>query len=76
MSTSLQAKFVQCPFYENDERGCIRCEGVVDDTRLKLSFQNRDGSLDQDRKLDYLHTYCIHNYQSCRIHKMLMGKYE
>lgn len=76
MSTSLQDWMVQCPFYANDERGCIRCEGPIDSTRLKISFVNPTGATSQERKLDYLHKYCCREFKSCRVYQMNEAKYE
>lgn len=76
MPTSLQAKFVKCPFYESDDKGRISCEGITDESRIRLCFMKASGALDQDKKLEYLHNYCIRDYQKCRVYKMLQAKYE
>lgn len=76
MGDSLQAKFVKCPFYEKDREGYIRCEGVTEDCNTQLQFIFPAGNPNLDKKLEYMHTYCIREYQKCKVYQMLMEKYK
>lgn len=62
-----------CPFYkeELEDRRVIVCEGVTKNSLLQLAFQTRQ-SADKYKKN---HCYCD-GYKTCRICKMLYGKYE
>ena len=65
-------KSAKCPFFEASESNCIVCEGIITATKTQLRFANAK------TKKVYRTLYCddIEGYHSCRISKMLMGKYE
>ena len=64
------SKYVQCPFYVEDGRKYIRCEGVEAGTNIRLGFRS-------DRKcVLYENKYCTTcDWEKCRIAKMLGAKY-
>lgn len=63
--------YVECPFYkEDDARRRISCEGIVDDSKITISFL---------RKRDFdiqMNTFCCEHYKKCEIYRMLMEKYK
>ena len=54
--------YVRCPFYRRDD-GCktITCEGVVDDSTIKWSFQKK-----ADRK-QQMNIFCCEYYKNCEV---------
>lgn len=62
-------EFVQCPFYKNDERQIIRCEGVENGTALHLAFSTRP------QLKEYKKTFCRRSWEGCLIAMMLNQKY-
>ena len=72
MATTWRQADVLCPFYREDrDRRCISCEGVVEASRLTMTF---------GRKADFdiqMNTFCCDRYHYCVIYRMLMeNKYE
>lgn len=60
-----------CPFFANLGDRHIRCEGITDNTSIKIGFT---GEAD---KMDYFFKACCQNYRSCPIRKMIMAvKYD
>lgn len=60
---------IKCPFFMYDGTHFIKCEGVDKDTILSLETRN------VKVKKTYTEEYCKNNYESCKIHQMLMEKY-
>ena len=61
---------VQCPYYKDEQRQIIHCEGVEDGTGLHLGFSNRG------RLLGYKDRFCRNCWDQCMIAKMLNLKYD
>ena len=62
--------YVQCPFYLGRNGKDLRCEGVLDESRIQHQFRRK---LDFDR---HFGAYCCRSYSSCEIYRMLMKKYD
>lgn len=60
---------VMCPFYKDEGRNDINCEGAVADSTTRLCFNKRQPMLRY--KIDY----CCNKWQSCAIAKGLETKY-
>lgn len=73
---SFNDKWVRCPFYGRDDSNGIICEGVQDNTALRLMFQDKHGGKQAEAKRCYMETYCMGKYQYCRLARMLEMKYE
>ena len=58
----------QCPFYKEEERNVIYCEGVTDRSRIHNAFST-DAA-------EYKKRYCFDGWKDCMISKMLWAKYE
>jgi hypothetical protein len=71
MST-YEAKYVICPYYHRADNNTISCEGVMDHSTIKLSFQ------DTNKLKEYKLSFCcvLDNYSNCLICKALDRKYE
>lgn len=62
---------VQCPFYKTDDGKLrITCEGIIDDSSLSLVYHYKS-----DYEIQIME-FCCKHYHSCKIYRMLMGKYE
>ena len=63
---------VRCPFYREDsKRRRISCEGLVEDSRISMTFGRR-GDFDIQ-----MNTFCCDRYHYCELFRMLMeNKYE
>lgn len=63
--------YVLCPFYKKEDPITIRCEGLTNDSRLALQFTTKE------KRVKYQDAFCRTNcYKKCKIHEMLMKKYE
>ncbi len=63
---------VRCPFYRNDDgRQVIKCEGIIDESGLALTF---------GRKRDFVKqvtVFCCDKYKYCEIYRTIMAaKYD
>jgi len=58
----------QCPFYQEEEKNIIYCEGLTDHSRIHNAF-------DTDARW-YKKKYCCCEWNKCMITDMLMKKYE
>lgn len=71
------AKYVKCPYYIGNTNSYmaklnqIRCEGVVDDSVVSLSFETKAQEYAYRRK----HCFDIHGYHNCLICKALDRKW-
>ena len=61
---------VKCPFFKNCDTMKISCEGIVDQSSVKLCFGTKN------QKENYRRLFCECDYETCRLYKMLYGKYE
>lgn len=62
--------YVVCPFYTDEEKQMIRCEGLEKDTSIHLAFASHE------QLRSYKKRYCNVQYCGCRIAQMLEGKYD
>ena len=64
-------KAIVCPFYRGFDPYRISCEGVTEDSSIKVTFGN------PEKAKAYKDCFCrdIDGYRRCRISEMLMGKY-
>ena len=71
-SGSYKQVYVQCPFYKHDDgRRSITCEGLIDKSKIILSYITRRNYETQ------ILTFCCEHYKKCEIYRMLMeSKYE
>lgn len=70
MSKHREDYLVQCPYYREEERQTIHCEGVQSNTGLRLGFSGA-------RLLqDYKDRFCRDGWCGCMIAKMLNAKYD
>ncbi len=60
----------KCPFFYENSRKSVICEGITDDSILCLKFLSENGR-DKQRRI-----FCDKNYEKCEIFRMLMKKYE
>lgn len=65
------AKFVVCPYYHRSESNFIRCEGVNDDSTIKIVYE------DSNKAKAYKKQFCksMRNYKNCMVCRMLNQKY-
>ena len=59
-------KDVKCPFYRQDDgKGCLACEGVVEGSTMEWKFENQ-----QDLK-QQMEIFCCDYYKNCEVYRML-----
>lgn len=63
------AKEAVCPFYHREDEVGIYCEGVNDDSSIKLIHCSSES------KKRYRRQYCCKEYKRCPIARMLYKKY-
>lgn len=61
---------ILCPFYKKHDGVVITCEGITDDSTLKLCFRNKIGERIQQK------TFCEKAYKNCEIYRMINSKYD
>ena len=70
-SGSYEQVDVRCPFYKDDGIQRIVCEGLVNNSSIILTYQNK-----VDCKLQKK-VFCCNNYMKCEVYRMLMSsKYD
>lgn len=70
-----QDVLIRCPFYNNEDRQRIVCEGVRDGTALHLTFDANPEKCEISPR-DYKGSYCKGRWEDCLIAQMLVKKYE
>ena len=60
---------VLCPFYRKEDCNGIHCEGIEDDTTIKLIHQSSEA------KKQHRRYYCSRGYKKCPIAIMLYKTY-
>ena len=58
----------QCPFYREEDRNVIYCEGVTDGSRIHNAFSRGAEKFKSE--------YCRDGWEKCTIAKMMWAKYE
>ena len=61
ISTTTNTALIRCPFFIGHGKMDILCEGMIDGTRLRCSFDNPDA------KEWHQHNYCEHMFERCEI---------
>lgn len=70
MATTYKDVEIQCPFFKELTKKGISCEGLTDDSIIKLWF-NSPKSKDLHAEV-----FCQRKYKNCEIYRMLEAKYE
>ena len=70
MSTTYKDVDVKCPYYKGQTANGISCEGLTDDSIIKLWFNSHK------LKCCHMDAYCQKRYNYCEIARMLEAKYE
>ena len=68
MARYLESADAVCPFYRQESRGAVYCEGVTNGSRIKQEFRYGGAK--------YKQNYCYCDWKNCRVSKMLREKYE
>lgn len=63
-------KSAKCPFYKEEDRQKVFCEGVEENSKIHLAFSS------PTQKSEYCRKYCYRNYKYCLIADMLFYKYD
>ena len=66
-SGSFMQTDVRCPFFKYDGKQRIVCEGLIDNSSIILTYQNK---LDCDTQRN---VYCCEHYKKCEVYRMLMS---
>lgn len=61
---------IKCPYFINESRLQITCEGVSRNTKLALKFQS------EKEKISYIKRVCEHYPNRCQITAVLEDKYK
>lgn len=70
MSTTYKDVDVLCPFFREQKVQGISCEGLTEDSILKLCFNSPNS------KCLHMKVFCQRKYKNCEIYEMLEKKYE
>ena len=66
-SGSYRQVYVKCPFYRQDDaRGKIVCEGIVDGSTVSQNYRSK---ADLNQQMDI---FCCDYYKSCEVYRMIM----
>lgn len=68
MPTAFGSENVKCPFYDEETKNSIKCEGAFS----KTCNQNFDNS---ETKKKYKEKYCNKDYNNCSHYKQVNSKY-
>lgn len=69
--TQWGAEEVKCPFFRSHTYVEILCEGVTDDSTIRMLYRNRKGREKQER------IFCADRYKNCEIYRAIMSaKYD
>lgn len=71
MATTYESVNVKCPFYKEDARNQIRCEGICETSTSTVHMFR-----DQKTRLKYQKKYCEARYKDCPCFRQNMTKYE
>lgn len=65
-----ESKLAKCPFYKEEDRQKIICEGVVDNSSIHVAFSS------PTQKGEYCRQFCYRHYDDCLVADMLYCKYD
>lgn len=68
--TSRQEWQIICPFFRCHSYVEIGCEGITDDSSIRLIFGDRAAREIQER------VFCKENYENCELYRAIHEKYE
>lgn len=68
--TSFGTEEIRCPFFRKHEPRVIGCEGITDDSFIRLVFETVDGRNKQEE------IFCKNRYHYCEIYRAIYSKYE
>lgn len=61
---------IMCPFFRSHERQVISCEGITEDSVVRLVFKTREARDRQER------IFCGGAYEKCEIYRAICEKYD
>ena len=61
---------VKCPYYINETKKCVSCEGIIDGSKNTMGFQS------EDEKDTFIIGYCMRYPNECILSKALDNKYQ
>ena len=62
------AELVKCPFYKDESKNSIRCEGII-----SITCSSNFGSTKEKKK--HREKHCCDKYKDCDIYKLVDMKY-
>ena len=65
-----RAAEIKCPFFRGHTHLEISCEGITDDTSVKLMFQRKE------TRILHEDIFCMCRYQNCELYRAINEKYE
>ena len=65
-----QSSLVTCPFFRGHTVTDIGCEGITDETTIRLLFKNKQ-SRNRHEEI-----FCADKYTNCELYRAIMEKYE
>lgn len=68
--TGKGTEYIKCPFFRGHEPLVIGCEGITDDSAIRLIFQDKAG---RDMQEDI---FCKNRFCFCEIYQAIYKKYE
>lgn len=73
---NMSSIYVTCPYYVDNDRESIICEGLKDDMRCRHTFTYPSSTDRHDSRKDYMNEYCCDKYQECLWAQAMERKYE
>lgn len=64
-----EAKYVRCPFFEQDTKTQITCEGIISELSIQLFAT-------EQAKKRCIRKYCMNDFERCNIYYEIMKKYD
>lgn len=61
---------IRCPFFRCHEPLVIGCEGITDDSMIRLVFESRNGRDLQEN------IFCKDKFHYCELYRAIYAKYE
>lgn len=68
MSTQYTSVYVRCPFYRREARNVVKCEGIVDNSRLAMEFSSNI------QKAEWKEMMCNEGYTECPLYKVIIAE--
>lgn len=61
---------IMCPFFKNHDRQAVSCEGITEDSVVRIVFRTREARDRQER------IFCGGAYEKCEIYRAICEKYD